>query len=382
MSQKLGPLVLVSTKNKKEKKIEWLSKLRDAVLSLKLILVTLDSEDDAYVIFETLNTRGKDLALSDLLKNLFARHLKASGSVDHAKIKWDEVLKTLGGATVDLPADQFITHSWASRFDAVTVKQAFPKFKVSITKDTATSHLDDFLADARHYRSVLDPTYPWVKEERDIAKSFVALQMFKVVQPAPALLSLVRAYRNKKIKLGKLAEALKAIEKFHFQFTSVTSSRSSGGISGMYSSFGRKLFSATDSNNAAIEIKSLIQKLSERRPSLPEFQAGFAEIVQTNIQSKQKALVRYILSEVSLYEKSTHVGDHDDLTIEHLFPQSAMDNFWTPEIVGQIGNLLFIDRETNKEIDSLPFQAKKKYWLIADTSYRRNLYRQLNLLPN
>ena len=183
---------LVSTKNKKEKKIEWLSKLRDAVLSLKLILVTLDSEDDAYVIFETLNTRGKDLALSDLLKNLFARHLKASGSVDHAKIKWDEVLKTLGGATVDLPADQFITHSWASRFDAVTVKQAFPKFKVSITKDTATSHLDDFLADARHYRSVFDPTYPWVKEERDIAKSFVALQMFKVVQPAPALLSLGR----------------------------------------------------------------------------------------------------------------------------------------------------------------------------------------------
>ena len=38
--------------------------IRDAVLGLKVILVKLDSEDDAYIIFETLNTRGKDLNLS------------------------------------------------------------------------------------------------------------------------------------------------------------------------------------------------------------------------------------------------------------------------------------------------------------------------------
>jgi len=53
-----------------------LTSIRDKVLALKLIIVELDNEDDAYLIFETLNTRGKDLAVSDLVKNLVFRLLK------------------------------------------------------------------------------------------------------------------------------------------------------------------------------------------------------------------------------------------------------------------------------------------------------------------
>ncbi|GKS87509.1 DUF262 domain-containing protein [Acidovorax sp. SUPP1855] len=55
-----------------------LDELRDTVLALKLIYVELDNEDDAYQVFETLNTRGKDLATTDLLKNHLARLMGAS----------------------------------------------------------------------------------------------------------------------------------------------------------------------------------------------------------------------------------------------------------------------------------------------------------------
>lgn len=53
-----------------------LSEIRDALLGLNIILVKLEDEDDAYIIFETLNTRGKDLALADLVKNHFTRLIK------------------------------------------------------------------------------------------------------------------------------------------------------------------------------------------------------------------------------------------------------------------------------------------------------------------
>ena len=53
-----------------------LTQIRDTVLSLKVIFVRLEDEDDAYVIFETLNTRGKDLGLADLVKNHFTRMIK------------------------------------------------------------------------------------------------------------------------------------------------------------------------------------------------------------------------------------------------------------------------------------------------------------------
>ena len=52
--------------------------IRDSLLNLKIILIKLEDEDDAYIIFETLNTRGKDLNLSDLVKNHLTKHLKAA----------------------------------------------------------------------------------------------------------------------------------------------------------------------------------------------------------------------------------------------------------------------------------------------------------------
>ena len=55
---------------------EELCKIRDKVLNLKLIFAAMDNDEDAYVISETLNTRGKDLTLSDLVKSHLARLLK------------------------------------------------------------------------------------------------------------------------------------------------------------------------------------------------------------------------------------------------------------------------------------------------------------------
>jgi uncharacterized protein with ParB-like and HNH nuclease domain len=88
---------------------ESLIRIRDALLDLKVIFVKLDDEDDAYIIFETLNTRGKDLSLTDLVKNHLTKHLKSrSASVDQTKVKWENVLETIEGSSFDLRTDSFI----------------------------------------------------------------------------------------------------------------------------------------------------------------------------------------------------------------------------------------------------------------------------------
>src|SRR6266496_310763 len=51
----------------KDDKINAIKGIRDKILALQYISVELDNEDDAYVIFATLNTRGKDLRISDLV---------------------------------------------------------------------------------------------------------------------------------------------------------------------------------------------------------------------------------------------------------------------------------------------------------------------------
>lgn len=345
---------------RQEDALTFLRSLRKALLDLSIILVTLDDEDDAYLIFETLNTRGKDLALSDLLKNHFVRHLKTKKSVDATKLKWEKLLETIHSSEVELDPDNFIHHSWQSRYDMVTKGKAFKKIRGTITKAKAKDHLDMFLEDVKLWRAIFEPSFKFSKAEKDVLRSLTALREFRVVQPVPGILSLLRAYEQDKIKYKKLRDALKAIEHFHFAFTAVTSSRSSGGISGMYSSFGRKLFECEDSNAAADEISSLLKKLKERYPGPSEFDASFEQLIYTKYNTSHRATVRYTLLKLALQEGHPALGDTEDLTIEHLLPQSEISDDIPSEIIGQIGNLILVDAKTNEELANKSFQEKKQ----------------------
>ena len=49
----------VSSDRRRSEKVNFLKLMRDKVLGLQVIVVELDNEDDAYLIFETLNTRER-----------------------------------------------------------------------------------------------------------------------------------------------------------------------------------------------------------------------------------------------------------------------------------------------------------------------------------
>jgi uncharacterized protein with ParB-like and HNH nuclease domain len=373
---------LIAEDEKSDIKIKKLLALRDSVLNLNLIFITLENEDDAYLIFETLNTRGKDLALTDLVKNHFSKHLKSKGEVDHAKLKWQQMLETINNSSADISSDSFIYHFWASRYQSVPLKKLFPVFKKEVKKAKAKDYLNNLLSDSKIYRAIHETSYEWGKNEAEVAKSLSALQLFKLSQPTPATLSLVRAYKNKKIKYAKLRDTISSIEKFHFIFTAITSSRSSGGISAMYSSFAKKLFESQDSQKASDEIADFKEKLRKKLPSLDEFKVAFKEVIYTNSNSKQKNLVRYILRNFSEYHSYKSPVDFDDLTIEHLQPQSKIDNNeWTEQVVGSLGNLLFLDQKMNGELDSKSFQRKKTVLDQAGYDVPEFIYKSENWTP-
>lgn len=350
----------LSDKKKKSNLIAKLTEIRDAVLNLSVIFISLDNEEDAYIIFETLNTRGKDLALSDLIKNHFAKHLPAKGDVDFTKLKWNQILETIHNSSADISVDKFIYHYWQSRYESITQKKLFAKFKKAVTKAKAKAYLNELVVDSDYYRSLHEKGFNWTKNESEVSRSLAVLQLFSLSQPTPATLSLVRAYKDGKIKYKKLRDTLKAVEKFHFQFTAVTSSRSSGGISAMYSSFAQKLYKAKNSQESSQEIASLLSKLRERVPTFDEFTAAFHEIGYTNANSKQKALVQYILREFSLHYKYSYRVDFDELTIEHVHPQSTTNNEWVDKTIGGLGNLILVDTDLNNQLDSKPFSEKIK----------------------
>lgn len=356
----------LTAKRKQDGIVRRLTEIRDSLLKLSVIRVMLDNEDDAYIIFETLNTRGKDLRLSDLVKNHLTRHLKTkNATVDPIREKWQGLVEVIQGSAIELDLDAFIHHFWLSRYEYITSKQLFKELKKVITKTKATDFLTSLNSDAKIYRSIHDLGYvKWKKEERSVADGLQALNMFRVKQQIPWVLSLIRAYRLGVIKLRHVSDALAAVEHFHFLFTAITSQRSSGGISFMYASAGRRLAQCTSSEPALLLIKELKEKLISKVPSRDEFLATFPELIYTDEASKQKSLMRYTL--IGLYPSiPSMLPDFDQMTIEHLRPQSDIAaGTMSSEFVGQIGNLVLVPKELNGKLDNKKFADKKRI-LIA-----------------
>ena len=100
---------------KKPKIVSYLKHLRDCILQMHFISIELDNDDDAYLIFETLNTRGKDLRASDLLKNHFMRLLpvKTKG-LDTAKNLWADTMEKLNSVPISIDPDSFLLNYWLS----------------------------------------------------------------------------------------------------------------------------------------------------------------------------------------------------------------------------------------------------------------------------
>lgn len=353
----------ITEREKQKQKKEVLIEIRDALLNLKIIFVKMDNEDDAYIIFETLNTRGKDLSLSDLVKNHLTKHLRnKSKSIDQTKIKWEKILETIESSSSDISTDTFIHHFWLSKYEYLPSKKIFKELKKQVTNTNARNFLDSLAKDSVIYRYIHETNYKtWSKPEKDVRNSLDALQAFRVQQQTPCVLSLAREYENKKLKIRHLKEALFSIENFHFLFTAVTSQRSSGGISGMYASLGRRLYEAVDTQECVQIIKELKEKLRERIPDKSEFKALFPHIIYTNNFSKQRKLVKYIL--VNLYKHTNKNGvptDFDSMTIEHLIPQSLIGKTtnYTDQIIGQLGNLILVDESTNLQLSEKAFSEK------------------------
>lgn len=352
----------IDDKKKTAKTQEALVRIRDALLSLKLIFITLDSEDDAYVIFETLNTRGKDLALADLVKNHFTKLLKPKNKgLDQAKIKWTLVRETIEGSKADLDTDTFLYHWWLSTRDYMASSKIFKEFRRTVDSKNAQAVLDSLASDAEYYRAINEPDYwKWDKSSTDARSSLLALNLFRVRQQVPCTLSLMRAYQKKQIKLAQFIRALGDIEKFHFLFTAITSQRSSGGISGMYASLARQIASVNDAQGATPVINEIRSKLKERVPSESEFLVLFPNLIYTNTISKQRALMKYVLAHISRAEGHAYPADMEDLTIEHLVPQSKIGkDGWTEGVVGQIGNLILVTKKVNDKLKDKPFSEKK-----------------------
>lgn len=365
-----------------EDAIKRIKEIRNNVLKARLIQVELKSEEDGFLVFETLNTRGADLRLADLVKNLLVR----GGAEEHddrqtIADRWERLVNRLqsrGSSTTAV--DQFIWQSWNSRRTAVTEAQLYKKILKLVEEDPARhiEYLEELEFDSIAYQYldnvdlIIDKSSLAAKSALTIPElgdTFRALALFKVSVANSALLALVRKYENSTLLKRKyLIDACKAIENFHFQFTALKNSGSTGGTRGRYNRFAVELEAASTENAVQSAVASFKAKLIKSLPDADEVKDAFSKLfyapnsrlTDTQKLRSRKSFISYILLRFAQEAKALPPGqDLTSWTIEHIRPQSrAVGNVDSPEY--SIGNLALLTKEANGVLGDGDLAAKRK----------------------
>jgi uncharacterized protein with ParB-like and HNH nuclease domain len=355
----------LSKPEQRREAIRGLERLRDKIYGLTVVLIEVGDEDDATTIFQTLNSRGKDLETADLVKAHLLQMLKApNADLSQARDQWDSIRQSFDESAALINVNRFLLHASLSREDYVAEKELFAKIKKKVRSNNAQDYLDELQADAERYRTIHEASFrTWKKPQLPVMRSLEAMSLFRLQQPLPFVLAVLREYDSKHIKLALLLRALRGVEYYHFLATAVTSQPSSGGVSRMYAAAARAVLKGSSSSKKAKAIDELLDKLRERKPTYPEFEAAFIELRSSRQFKQQTPVVRYALDKlhVTLKDISTPPVDMSQLTVEHLVPQGAKGaSSLTAADVARIGNLILVSEDLNQRLDDKSFAEKKK----------------------
>lgn len=185
---------------------DWVDFLEERV---KVITIDVSSEADAFMVFETLNDRGLDLTVADLLKN-YLLSLGQARTGDEIEKAWLHVISAFDVESQgDDTTTTFIRHYWSSLHGPVRERELYQSLKRRIRSQVQASELVSALSEsAPSYAALLDAKHErWQELEvpQDLVDTLLGLRL---EQPRPLLLAAMDVLKG--AELSRLLTAVVA----------------------------------------------------------------------------------------------------------------------------------------------------------------------------
>ena len=343
--------------NSNDQKIERLKTIRKKLENLIVIHVRIDSEEEAYEIFETTNARGVDLSVADLLKNLIFKKIRVADGADSAKELWEEMRTLIQSTNTELT--RFIRYHWISKHKPCPAKRLFREIK------RATTDWQRLLNELHRDASVFNDLY--VCNEADwMAQSihpdtYRSLRSIRRMNFTISYIFLMRLF-SETSRLGLNPRSIvQTIERFTFLYSAV-SRQPINKCEKVYGEHARRLHEALQVEEVSarrLEVEKILadlkQELISLVPAREVFKEAFKVIAYKNTQPA-RSFVRYILDTINTNMSATRelVIDPNNVNTEHVLPQSPSPawDLSKGDVTGYVnllGNLTLVDKRINSE---------------------------------
>lgn len=359
---------------------------------LKVVVIDLDNDDDAQVIFETLNARGEPLLPADLLRNfIFLRAARSDKGPPIEQLyekywrKFDDDFwrKEVKQGRLTRPrSDLYIQHFLASKqTDDIPIKHLFAEYKSWIERKSpypsVEAELSTLSRQGDAFRRIIEPTAD------DVIYPLVTfLDTFDIRTAYPLLLHLLEQDLPPD-EWQKISETLESylVRRAMCGLTTKNYNRTFLGLTRVLQ---KDEATAERISQALSEFKGE----SNEWPRDDAFRAAWNEGgAYQLLQSSRLVHLLRRLDQTFLTSKSEAITIHSALTIEHLMPQKWVEHWPLPDgkhglsyeeledadpkspeavatrrrnaLIHSIGNLTILSQGLNSAVSNGPWKTKK-----------------------
>ena len=331
-----------------------LAELLTETVAQKLLFIQINVEDDinAYVIFETLNSRGVELSATDLLKNYLFSQFRSPDDLNAAQREWREITRTV--SMEKFP--EFLRYFLSMDRPRVRSNQLF-KLTKSRVKDAeqAFELLQQLNELSGMYVALGNPNDSlWLdfSSSRSVRACIEEINLFRTKQAYPALFAAYKRFNEQRFE-----KLLTIVNVISFRYT-VVGGLNPNDLEKQYNTLANQI-----SSGKIKTPKAAFSLISSLYVSDEKFSQDFSLL---SIESeKKKPLVRYILGKLAK-DKSGIDAKEDSFTIEHILPQNPnetwRDSLKDSEIddaIYRIGNMTPLEQNLNSKLGTDAYEEKK-----------------------
>ena len=356
-----------------EKKLFKIMELIDYVVeNLIFVKIVATNELSAYTIFETLNDRGIDLSITDLLKNYLLSIFKRKNDQSFAKNRWDSIVQKV--ELKNFPT--FLRYYWMIENKATKKDELFKAIRNRVKdKKTALSFLNDLDEYAEIFSALQDETSYYWNEKSSIKEIVQSLHILKVKQCYPLLMATLKKL-NKKYWLN----IFKACETISFRYLTICG-RNPNILEDVYNKICNKIISEEINNYN--DVKNELKKIYVKDD---DFGENFAKKT-INTKGNQR-IAKYILIKINTCISTEKIEidiNKNNLTLEHILPENPSESWKAnfpedilEEYIYRIGNFALLSQKRNQHIANSDYSDKKELYKKSDIIITKNIEKYYN----
>lgn len=318
--------------------------------------------DEAFVIFETLNARGKELETADLLKNFI---FSQSKDIALAQKQWNNMISTLDRAD----PTKYIRHYWNATQAFTREKDLYRSISKNISSPRASKELlKDLAAYAQCYHDITTPSENVGFTDNALINSLKALKVLKASSFYPVILAMMQEPNI--FSEANIRQVVQAIETYVFRnFTICGKVANKAEV--FFATVAKEIYDGTlDSTDM------IINRIKAEMVNDKEFSDMFAVWVGSKTS---KEAIRYMLRKIHKHLDNAHEIniDNTEVHIEHIMPED--NTHWqiaadTHEAyLWRLGNLALLSGPVNISISNKTFDVKKASYVNSKIEPNKEL---------